>query len=171
MEEKQMLLLVDENDVFSGKYAEKEKCHFEEGLHHRAFVVLLQNKKGEVLLQKRKHKLWDSYWDLTAISHVLHLPDHDETYEEAALRSLKREMGIENVKLQNVGAFNYFVKEGEYCENEYCAILIGEYDGKVNANREVVYEYKWLEKETFIKDVKENPEKYTPWAILTAKQL
>ncbi len=166
-----MLLLVDENDTFTGKYAEKEKCHYGNGLHHRAYVVLLQNKKGEVLLQKRKHKLWDGYWDLTAISHVLHLPNHDESYEEAANRSLKREVGISGVKLEKVGAFNYFAKHGKNCENEYCAILIGDYDGKVSANKDVVYEYMWMDRDAFIADAVQSPKKYTPWTILTVARL
>ncbi|MBI2465376.1 di-trans,poly-cis-decaprenylcistransferase [Candidatus Shapirobacteria bacterium] len=172
MEEKQMLLLVDEKDNFLGKYAEKEKCHLRQGLHHRAFVVLLENKKGEVLLQKRKHKLWDGYWDLSAISHVLHYSTHDETYEEAAARSLKREMGISAVSLKKVGAFNYFAKYGKNCENEYCAILLGEYDGKINPNKDVVYEYAWVKREEFIKDVlKQREKKYTPWVIYTMTNL
>lgn len=171
MEEKQILLLVDDKDIFNGKYAEKEQCHFGNGLHHRAFVVLLQNKKGEVLLQKRKHALWNGYWDLTAISHVLHLSDHDESYEEAALRSLKREMGIAKVDLKKVGAFNYFVQEKKYCENEYCAILIGNYDGKVIINTDVVYEYVWMDRDAFIADVIQNPKKYTPWTKLTVAKL
>ena len=171
MLDKQQLLLVDEDDNFAGLYADKQKCHYGKGLHHRAFVALLQNKKGEVLLQKRKHKLWDGYWDLTAISHVLHLPDHNETYEEAALRSLKREVGISKVKLQKTGAFNYFAKEGKHCENEYCAILIGNYDGEVKINLEVVYEYKWIDRDKFITDVLENQNKYTPWARLAVSKL
>ncbi len=172
MEEKQFLLLVDENDYFSGKYAERENCHYGQGIHHRAFVALLQNKKGEVLLQKRKHKLWDGYWDLTAISHVLHLENHDETYEEAANRSLKREMGIGKVELKKVSGFNYFAKFSKNCENEYCAILFGEYDGKVNVNSDVVYEYVWVKREEFIKDVLSQKEKkYTPWAIYSITNL
>ena len=124
-QKRQKLILVDEDDNPTGKYADKGECHFGTGLHHRAFVVLLENKKGEVLLQLRKHIRWDGYWDLTAISHVLHLDDHNETYEEAALRALKDEMGISlssgfkntgGVKLphppsvQNIGGVNYFSK-------------------------------------------------------------
>lgn len=171
MLDKQQLLLVDENDKFSGKYADKQSCHFGKGKHHRAFVVVIFNKKGEVLLQKRKHKLWDSYLDVSAISHVHHLADHDETYEEAALRSLKKEVGITKVKLEKVAAFNYYAEESGYCENEYCAILTGEYNGKVIPNKNVVYNIKWVDKKAFIKDIKKNSNKYTPWAILTAFNL
>ncbi len=169
--DKQYLLLVDDNDTFSGKYEEKEICHTGNGLHHRAFVVVIFNKKGEVLLQKRKHKRWDGYWDVSAISHTLHLADHDETYEEAALRSLKREMNIIGASLQKVGAFNYFAKEGKQCENEYCAILKGEYNGKVTLNKEAGYDYSWVDKEKFIADCINKKNKYTPWAKLTIANL
>lgn len=167
----QMLIIVDENDVPTGKYEDKGECHFGDGIHHRAFVVLLENSRGEVLLQLRKHVRWDKFWDLAAISHVLHLPNHDETYEEGANRSLQEEMGISKVHLKKIGGFNYFAKYHAHCENEYCAVLVGKYDGDVSANPDVIYEYKWMEKKAFIDDVKNNPDKYTPWAIETVKQI
>jgi len=166
-----MLILVDEHDVPTGQYEDKGECHFGEGLHHRAFVVVLENKKGEVLLQLRKHVRWDNYWDVTAISHVLHLTDHDETYGEAGLRSLEQEMGITEVSLQKIGGFNYFAKYHGHCENEYCAVLVGTYDGEHTANPDVVYETKWMKKEAFIADVEKNPNAYTPWCVLTAKEM
>lgn len=167
MNKRQLLILVDENDIPTGEYADKGECHFGRGIHHRAFVVLLYNKKGEVLLQFRKHVRWDKYWDLTAISHVLHLDDRNETYEEAGNRSLKDEMGIEDVSLKNIGGFNYFAKYHSHCENEYCAVLIGEYEGAVFPNLDLVYEYTWMDEKKFIKDVNQHPDTYTPWAIKT----
>ena len=167
----QILLLVDENDNFSGKYAKRIDCHTGKGIRHRAFVTLLENSKGEVLLQKRKHALWDGFWDTTAISHNLHLEDHDETYTEAGNRSLLVEMGIPEVDLKNVGGFPYFVEFGKMCENEYCAILLGNYDGVVQPNKDAVYEYKWLDKKAFIQSCINEDEAYTPWAILTGKFL
>ncbi len=166
-----MLILVDENDVPTGQYEDKGECHFGEGLHHRAFVVVLENKNGEVLLQLRKHVRWDKFWDVTAISHVLHLKDHDETYEEAGLRSLRDEMGISGVTLSKIGGFNYFAKYHGHCENEYCAVLFGTYDGDHTENPDVVYETKWMKKETFLEDVEKNTDSYTPWCILAVKQL
>ena len=80
--EEQQLLLVDEKDEFLGQYAPRSACHTGKGLHHRAFAVCLFNKSGQILLQKRKHKLWDNFWDVTAISHPLHLLDRDESYQE-----------------------------------------------------------------------------------------
>jgi isopentenyl-diphosphate delta-isomerase len=96
---------------------------------------------------------------------VLHLPDRDETYDEAGARSLKDEMGITGVKLTNIGGFNYFAKYQGQCENEYCAVLVGNYDGEVTPNEEVVYEYKWQPESEFFTDVSKSPDKYTPWAV------
>ncbi len=176
MTTRQMLIIVDDNDVPTGQYEDKGECHFGTGIHHRAFVVLLENSKGEVLLQYRKHVRWDKYWDLTAISHVLHKEDasgktYDETYQEAALRSLRDEMGIDDVVIEKIGGFNYFAKYHAHCENEYCAILIGSYNGEVVPNPDVIYEYKWMDKKAFFEDVKKHPEKYTPWAIDAVKLL
>lgn len=166
----QRLLLVDNNDNFLG-YEEKEVCHTGQGIHHRGFVVCIFNDMDQILLQKRKHKRFDNLWDVTAISHPLHLPDHDETYEEAGLRALKDEMGIQNVSLQKIGGFNYFAKYGEQCENEYCAVLTGRHNGEVHINSEMVYESNWMSVSIFIKDCGDNSSIYAPWTLLTANIL
>lgn len=161
----QMLLLVDKNDKFLGKYALKMRCHTGNGLHHRAFTILIYNKKGEVLLQKRKHQLWDGFWDLTN-SHPLHKENgKDETYNEATQRCLKREWGIE-VPLKKIFGFNYFAQyDGKLCENEYCILFVGEYNGEVYPNPEVVYGYKWMKLEALLKDIKSRQRVYTSWAV------
>lgn len=167
----QLLLLVDENDTFLGKYEKRKVCHYGKGVRHRAFVTLVENKNGEVLLQKRKHKLWDNFWDTSAISHNLHINDHDETYEEAGNRALTSEMGIPFVNLKKIGGFSYFAKYGENCENEYCAILTGKYNGQVIVNDKVAYGYVWMKKEEFIRQCLVKNKEYTPWAILTGEFL
>ncbi len=169
----QMVILVDDNDKFLGKYSHRHPAHTGQGSHHRAFVCFLIDKEGRILLQKRKHWLWDNLWDVSAISHPLHLPDHDESYEEAAVRALKKEMGIEGVKTEKIGGFNYYEKhpEDEGCENEYCAIMTGRYDGLVTPDPDDVYEYKWMKFDEFVADVKTNPVLYTPWVCLMTKTL
>lgn len=170
--EDQIILGADENGNFTGEYFPKMVGHTGEGKHHLAITVQIYNAKGEVLLQKRKHKVFDNIWDMTTSSHQRHKDDGtDETDEEATLRALKREWDIENVKLKKLGGFNYFAKYGKFCENEHDILLIGEYNGGVNLNPEVGYEYKWMDKKEFLKDVEENPNKYTPWTIEGTKLL
>ncbi|MBI2020597.1 NUDIX domain-containing protein [Candidatus Daviesbacteria bacterium] len=133
----------------------------------------MENSQGEVLLQKRKHQVFDNLWDVTASTDLSHFEDgRDEKVEEAAYRCLKREYGIEKVEnLKTLGGFSYFAKDGEHCENEYDYILVGGYDGEVNMDPNVGYEYKWVKKEDFLKDIEQNPKNYTPWAIESAKIL
>src|SRR3990167_663880 len=166
----QTLLVVDDCDKLLG-YAPREKCHTGRGIRHRAFVTLLFDSGGHVILQRRKHRLFDGFWDLTAISHPLHIDGHYESYQEASDRALLREAEIVSVPVRKIGAFNYFAQDGANCENEYCAVLIGRYDGGFKPNSEEVYEVKKINFKNFIAGISKNPQMYTPWARLAAKQL
>lgn len=166
----QVILACDDNGKFL-EYIPKEAGHRGEGRRHLAITVLLYNSKGQVLLQRRKHKVFDNIWDFTASTHPLHQDGVDESIEEAALRALKDEYGIESISLKEIGSFNYFAKHAEYCENEHDILLIGEYDGEVNLNPEVGYKYKWMDKQEFLTDTEENPENYSAWANAGLKVL
>lgn len=167
----QTILAVDKKGNFTGQYVSKIKAHTGKGIHHLGITVFIFNKKGEGLLQKRKHLIFDNIWDNTGSTHQLHLNGHDETDEEATLRCLKTEWGIENVELKNLGGFNYFARYGVLCENEYCKLLIGTYDLEVKINPEISYEYKWVDKNKFLKNLEDNPDKYSPWCKEAVKVL
>lgn len=155
------------------EYISKEIGHTGQGRRHLAIVVLLQNSKGQVLLQKRKHKIFDNIWDITGATHPLHKADGtDETLEETTRRCLETEWEIGEIgELREIGVFNYFAQYGNYCENEHCYLMVGEYDGEVNLNPDSGYEYKWMERKEFLKDIEQNPQNYTPWAGEGAKIL
>lgn len=177
--DKQIILACDDQGKFTGEYIPKEEGHQGQGKRHLAITVLLENSKGEVLLQRRKHKIFNDIWDLTGATHPLHLENgsssakasadkHDESFEEATARCLKREYGIEVREIGEVrviGVFNYFSQYGDLCENEHCAMLVGKYDGELKLNPEVGYNYKWMDKKEFLKDIKKNPTNYSPWAV------
>jgi len=160
----QTILAVDDKGKFL-EYIPKIVGHTGKGKRHLAVTVLLYNSQNEVLLQKRKHQIFDNVWDFTASTHPLHKDDGtDETLEEATLRSLKEEYGIEKVKVEAVGSFNYFAKTGKLCENEHDHLLVGLYEGKVELNKEVAYEFKWVDQNEWLEDMENNPKKYSPWA-------
>jgi len=161
---KQILILVDDNDNFLG-YAPRTECHSGDGKRHRAFVIALYNQKGELLLQERKHWLWDRFWDLTSAGHPLHLEKKDEDYIGASQRCLMDEWGIKGIKLRNAGAFNYFERHGKDCENEHCALILGEFNNKPNPNPDEAYGFRWLELSALKKEVSQTPKKFTPWLI------
>ncbi|MBI2018114.1 NUDIX domain-containing protein [Candidatus Daviesbacteria bacterium] len=169
--DQQIILAVDDNGKFL-KYIPKELGHTGEGKRHLAITVLLYNSTGQFLLQRRKHQIFDNLWDLTASTHPLHQADStDETFEEATFRALKNEYDIENISLKRMGEFNYFAKDGDFCENEHCCLLVGEYNGEVKMNPDVGYEYKWVNKKEFLQDIEANPQKYAPWAVEGVKVL
>lgn len=172
MEDPQIILSCDEQGNFL-EYIPKEVGHTGQGRRHIAITVLLYNSKGEVLLQKRKHKVFDDIWDLTGATHPLHKKDGtDESLEEATWRCLEVEYKIkEKIPLINLGSFNYFAKYNGLCEHEHCFLLVGEYNGEFELNSEVGYNYKWMNKNEFLKDIKANPDKYSPWAIEGVKLL
>ncbi len=100
----------------------------------------------------------------------MHKDNVDETTEQATQRCLKIEYGISPTSprlrgVKVIGFFNYFSKYGKFCENEHCAILVGEYNGPLNLNPRAGYEYKWMDKKEFLNDMAKNPQNYTPWAI------
>lgn len=169
----QIILAVDDDGKFHGEYIPKWEGHTGAGKRHLAITVQLENSKGELLLQKRKHRVFDDIWDMTGATHPLHLAEgKDETVEEASWRCLEVEYGIkEKIPLKNYGFFNYFAEYGDLCEHEHCAILVGKYDEEFKLNDEVGYGYKWMSKAEFLKDIKKNPKSYSPWAIEAAKLL
>lgn len=168
----QIILAVSDEGKFL-EYIPKTKGHTGEGKRHLAIAVLLYNSKGEVLLQKRKHQIFDSIWDITGATHPLHKEDGtDETLKEATLRCLKEEWNIKDIKdIKILGNFNYFAQYGDLCENEHCYLLIGQYDGNVDLNENMGYEYKWADKNQFLEDIKIQAQKYTPWAIKSVEIL
>lgn len=168
---KQIILACDDQGNFL-EYIPKEVGHTGKGRRHLAITVLVYNSKGQVLLQRRKHKVFDNIWDFTASTHPLHKQNgSDESLEEAAQRALKDEYDIDNIFLKEVGNFNYFASIGGLCENEHDYLFMGEYNGDVNLNTEVAYEFKWADKKEFLADIEKNPQKYSPWAIEGVKLL
>ncbi len=163
------LILVDDNDNVLG-YASKEECHIGDGKRHRAFAILIFNKEKKVLLQKRKHKRWDNFWDITCASDIRSINGKHETYEEGGNSCLLAEWNF-STSLEKLFGYTYFERYDGMCENEYCALLVGEYNGGVEYNPDVAYGYKWISLEELIEYVENNPQLYTPWAIIAIGKL
>jgi len=160
--EKEMLILVDSKDNAIGTATRKE-CHAGNGKLHRAFGIFLFNSKNQLFIQKRSEnkKLWPGHWDISVASHVR----PDETYETAAKRRLKEELGVEVSDLKKECAFKYFAKhkDGKGSENEMCAILSCRFDGKINPNTYEISESKFADLDELKESIKGDVEKFTPW--------
>lgn len=87
--------IFDENNNLTGQIKEKGKAH-EEGDFHRTAHVWIINDKNELLLQKRSanKKSHPNCWDISGAGHI----KAGESVIDGAIRELKEELGVEEVK-------------------------------------------------------------------------
>jgi isopentenyl-diphosphate delta-isomerase len=113
------LIRVDDRDRVLGA-ASKRACHTGRGLRHRAFLVMIFNGRGELLLARRHRSkwLWPGVWDGTVAGHV----ESGETYASAARRRVSEEIAI-CPRLRRVDKFAYTARWQGNGENEICAIF------------------------------------------------
>jgi isopentenyl-diphosphate delta-isomerase type 1 len=155
---------VDVNDEPIGAGSKEEAR--ENGIRHRISKVFLVNTNGDVLLQKRADHLAlePGLWAVSAAGHI----DEGETYEDAAIRELKEELGVTNLSLTEIGYY-YQEEDGEQVRKRFNRIYVGKYDGEVTPNPEEVSEVKWISK-TELNDLTEKrPEEFTQGCLRTLK--
>jgi len=113
------LIRVDDRDRVLGR-ATKRACHTGRGLRHRAFLVMIYNRAGELLLARRSPDkwLWPGWWDGTVAGHV----EVGETYASAARRRVLEEAGI-RPRLRRADTILYTARYKKDGENEICAIF------------------------------------------------
>jgi len=156
------VILVDQEDNFVGTM-EKMEAH-RRGVLHRAFSILLFNKKGELLLQKRSQAKYHSggLWTNTCCSHPL----PGETMEHATQRKLKQEMGID-VKAEFAYKFIYQATlDKGLVEHELDHVFIGQFDGVPEINKEEVEDWKFIDLTILRDDIQRQPQAYTAWFML-----
>jgi isopentenyl-diphosphate Delta-isomerase len=158
-----MLVLVDENDNEVGTDT-RENCHAGSGRRHRAYTVFLFHG-GKMLLQQRSSKklLWPGAWDVSYTSHVY----PGETYQQAAERKAKQELGARVGPLEDVHSFVYFAPQRGNAENEFCRVLVGEFDGRVTPNRDEMMATRWAPLDEVEADLGAHPDAFTPWFKLS----
>ncbi|MBI2624944.1 MAG: isopentenyl-diphosphate Delta-isomerase [Candidatus Nealsonbacteria bacterium] len=152
------VILVDRNDKRIGK-EEKIRAH-QKGRLHRAFSILVFNSKGETMLQRRALSKYHSpgLWTNTCCSH----PRLSYNLKKQAEKRLKEEMGI-SCPLKEVFTFKYKAKLGNLIEHEFDHVFMGKFEGRANPNKKEVDDWKWISLPELKKDMKKNPQKYTPW--------
>jgi isopentenyl-diphosphate delta-isomerase len=116
--------IVNDHDEVIGQ-ADKTEIE-EKGLICRVAFVMLRNHRGDLLLHQRAatKRAYPLYWSGAAAGHV----NAGETYEEAAHRELREELGIET-ECTFVGKF--------YSEpdREMVGVFLGSYDGPIKIEK------------------------------------
>ena len=151
--ERNEVVLVDKNDKAIG-VMEKLIAH-EQGQLHRAFSVFIFNDVGELLLQQRaNHKYHGAgLWTNTCCSHPL----WGEDVGLSALERLNYEMGMK-CNLKFVYSFIYHAQvENNLTEYELDYVFVGYANQKPVLNTDEVQDYKWLNTDKILSDIKKNP--------------
>lgn len=162
--EEELLDIVDEQDQVIGK--EKRKIVHQKGHIHRALSVIVLNSKNQILLQQRSPKRTISplAWDLSTSEHVL----AGESYEDAAKRSLKEELGIEGevqrLRETILQKRKYELDEITIIENEQTGLFYTENEGPFNIDKEEVEQVKFFTIDEIDQMVKKG-EKFTVWFL------
>ncbi len=163
MTSQEMLILVDEHDNQIGTDT-RENCHLGSGKRHRAYTVFLFHDKKLLLQQRSKTKqLWPGAWDVSFTSHVY----PGETYGQAATRKGIQELGARFGDLVDAHSFVYFAPQKGHAENEFCRLLVGDFDGKVRPNPDEIMAVRWVHVEEVQDELKERPDSFTPWFKLS----
>ena len=94
--------VVDENDQVIG-LASRSECHGNPQLIHRVAHVLVFDRQGRLLLQKRamSKDVQPGKWDTSVGGHL----DPGESYEAAARREMFEELGIAGLPLTFLHAY------------------------------------------------------------------
>ncbi|ONK12742.1 NUDIX domain-containing protein [Streptomyces sp. MP131-18] len=116
--------VINENDEVIGQ-AEKEEIQQKKLICRVAFVIIV-NSAQELLLQQRsaRKKAYPLYWSGAAAGHV----HSGETYEQAAARELKEELGV-------TAPLRYLGKHFSAEDREMVASFLAFHDGPYNIER------------------------------------
>jgi isopentenyl-diphosphate delta-isomerase len=162
------VVLVNQKDQTLG-LENKLKAHQGKGKLHRAISVYLFNSQAELLIQQRsRHKmLWPLYWTNTVCSH----PYPNEPYQAAAERRLQEEFGIKaKLKLHH-----QFIYHEQYknigSEHELDAVFTGISDDQPQPDKQEIAGWQYIKLADLKKEIKQHPNKYTPWFKLSLKKL
>ena len=163
----EILVLVDEHDNQIGTDT-RENCHRGNGKRHRAYTVFLFHD-GKLLLQQRskKKQLWPGAWDVSFTSHVY----PGETYGEAAARKGIQELGARFGELADAYSFIYFAPQKDHAENEFCRLLVGDFDGRIRPNPDEIMAVKWASIKEIQNELQAHSDSFTPWFRLSLEGL
>ncbi len=155
------VILVDEDGREIGS-AEKLEAHRNGGRLHLAFSIVLFNRDGETLLQRRSKRKYHfgGLWTNACCGH----PRPGEVLAEAARRRLREELGVD-AELSEVFSFLYRASDPRSGLSEYEVdhVFAGRLDAEPHPDPEEIDDLCWIEHAELERDVAAHPERYTPW--------
>lgn len=157
----EILPIVNDQDEVIGQTTEAEL--YANNYLHRIVHVLIFNDRGEMALQKRSthERYCPDHWS-TAVGGHVHL---DETYEAAAEREFKEELGV--IAPFEFMAKDFYQPEGEI--HKFLTTFRAHYNGPFNVNQDEVSEITYFPIAE-IKQKVEQGEKFHPELLYLLKK-
>jgi 16S rRNA (adenine1518-N6/adenine1519-N6)-dimethyltransferase len=155
--------IVDANDQVIGS-APRSEVHAK-GLKHRAVHMLVYNANGELLIQLRSAEKdrHPNTWDSSAAGHV----DSGETYEIAANRELREELGISVPELKEIG----YLRACEETGQEFVRVYETHHEGPFLPQASEIAEVRWISIPELEHWMAEKPGEFAPALPYLWKQL
>ncbi|NDV62092.1 NUDIX domain-containing protein [Puniceicoccales bacterium CK1056] len=146
--------VVDREDRVVGQ-APRGVVHAE-GLLHRAVHVLVQRQNGDFFLQKRSMEkdCHPGCWDSSSSGHL----DSGEAYDEAAVRELREELGIEVDQLAQIAS----LPASEMTGQEFVRIYLARHEGPFTLHPGEISDGRWVSVEELNKWLQERPGDFAP---------
>ncbi|MDA1317228.1 MAG: hypothetical protein O3B87_04350 [bacterium] len=164
----QIIAQVDENDTII-KSIERWEAH-KKGILHRALTITVQLEQN-VLLQHRKHPVFDGVWDMTVSTHQLYDGDVLQDDMTAIMLTLERELAItsEDLVQQPIkkGVVQYKAKDpkSDYIEHEVCHIYSCSVRALPKINNEYAYELTTVNRQELEQSNNHLGLELAPWVI------
>jgi isopentenyl-diphosphate delta-isomerase len=163
------VILVDEEGREIGS-AEKLEAHRDGGRRHLAFSIVLFNRDGETLLQRRSKRKYHfgGLWTNACCGH----PRPGEVLAEAACRRLHEELGVRS-ELREVFSFAYRATDARsgLSEHEIDHVFAGQLEDEPRPDPEEIDALRWIAHAELERDIAAHPERYTPWFAQLAARL
>jgi len=152
----ELLHVVNEQDEVIGSDTKSNKLS--KRFISRNVAIYVKDNEGKfIVCQRADNKItYPGCLDVSAVGHV----KFGETYEQAAARELKEELGIDCELKFCVKKFTSMPHEGKPIEF-FTSIFWGRHDGEVKLNEELV-NHKKFTREELLKLMDESPEKFVP---------
>ncbi len=143
------------------------------GRRHMGITIAILDKRMNILIQNRKHSIFDKVWSLSGDTHPrMYENGRYETLTEASQRCAMEDLGVEIDKWMDILTVTYSAidpRNLEFCENEFLHILLARFDGPFYPNKNNVYELRWIDLDDIMaataSDLRKEPikRKFAPW--------
>lgn len=149
-EEIEYLDLVDENDNIIGK-EDRNIIYKNKWRNFRVINIMIFTSDNKIIVPKRSgnRKIFPNCYDCSVGGHV----SSGETYEQAAYRELEEELGITDVKLEEIGYF----KPDDLGTSSFSKMYKLVYDEELNYDKEGIQQIYYMKKEKIRKLIDDNP--------------